>query len=308
MQHFAFNLSDDLSTPFDHQASRVDDPRPYPTEAQLRQFGTAVMNEAVDLIGDTALEDLAPMFLEALIGAFHSTSQRLLTSADKSREELSRLDRDFDGSEVANEQIEEATKKTMGFDIAMMAAEIIRDAAAETYTTQTGEVWTAWRGNVRSSRVTAAQLTAREMIRANDAAKHAMVTPGRPVVAFRGAPVAKSPTDASRIYDALNWALSQWPDMALATSGAPGAERLAIKWAKAKGVQLITAAADFDRHAKAAPFKANEDLIRLKPVICLTLPNSLEDREEREFGPALNLGQQADRASILHKRIRAKAA
>jgi hypothetical protein len=44
----------------------------------------------------------------------------------------------------------------------------------------------------------------------------------------------------------LNWAHAQWPDMALATSGAKGGEKLAIKWAKQKGVTLVLAKPDFD--------------------------------------------------------------
>lgn len=55
------------------------------------------------------------------------------------------------------------------------------------------------------------------------------------VVAFRGAPSADAAEDAARIFDALNWALREWPDMALATTGAEGAEKLAIRWAQQKG-------------------------------------------------------------------------
>ncbi|NHN20230.1 DUF2493 domain-containing protein, partial [Bacillus amyloliquefaciens] len=77
--------------------------------------------------------------------------------------------------------------------------------------------------------------------------------------------------DAGRIFDALNWAKQEWPDMALATTGAKGSEKLAIKWAQQKGVKLILARADFDTHGKAAPFRANDELIALEPEVCLTL-------------------------------------
>ena len=66
------------------------------------------------------------------------------------------------------------------------------------------------------------------------------------MIAFRGAPTADSAEDAGRIFDALNWAKQEWPDMALATTGAKGSEKLAIKWAQQKGVKLILARADFD--------------------------------------------------------------
>ena len=99
--------------------------------------------------------------------------------------------------------------------------------------------------------------------------------------------------------------------MALATTGAKGGEKIAIKWAKQKSVTLVLARADFERHQKAAPFRANDDLLALEPVCCLTLAQSLEPgRAERShpFGPALNLAQQAGHRGVRHLAIQAKAA
>jgi hypothetical protein len=126
------------------------------------------------------------------------------------------------------------TRRARAADVATLAIEIIRDAAAASYTTSTGEVWSPWKGSVKPSRITAAQIDAREALRARKAHKHAAACPGATVVAFRAAPFANTAEDAGRIFDALNWARSQWPDMALATSGAKGAEKLAIKWANQK--------------------------------------------------------------------------
>ncbi|WP_052689549.1 SLOG family protein [Brevundimonas sp. KM4] len=135
--------------------------------------------------------------------------------------------------------------------------------------------------------------------------------PGGPVIAFRGAPSADTAEDAGRIFDALNWALAEWPDMALATTGAKGSEKLAIKWSQQKGVKLILARADFDTHGKAAPFRANDDLIALEPTCCLTLAHSLGEGRgsgDRPFGPAMNLGQKAMEHGVRHVAIRARAA
>ena len=45
-----------------------------------------------------------------------------------------------------------------------LAMEIVRDAAAAAYTTTTGEVWTPWKGSVKASRTTAAQIEARDAL------------------------------------------------------------------------------------------------------------------------------------------------
>lgn len=303
----AFSASPKCDSAFDDLTASLGDGRPHPTEDALVQLGRALMTELVDVISDTALEDYQTILGEALIGAFHSAAGRIERDADRARDAMRALDRDFDGSEAADVELQEATAKARSGDAATMACETIRDAAAETWTIATGEVWTAWRGSRRGTHLTAAQLEAKQAIRAIRDRRSGAADPGGPVIAFRGAPTANTAEDAGRIFDALNWARSEWPDMALATTGAKGAEKLAIKWAGQKGVKLILARADFDTHGKAAPFRANDDLIALEPQCCLTLAASLQATgvaEPHPFGPALNLGQKAREQGLRHLPIR----
>lgn len=281
---------------FEAQALGLDDPRAHPPEEALCQLGHAVMTEVLDVIGETALEDFQATLCETLIGAFHSAAQRIEREADRARDELSRLSRDFGGSEVDDSNLQEATARTHAADVAVLAVEMIRDAAAQAYTVLTGEVWTPWKGSVKASRVTAAQIEAREAIRARQARRSQSVDPGAIVVAFRASPRADTALDAGRIFDALNWAKATWPGMALATTGAKGGEAIAIKWAKGAGVTLVLARVDFDGNGRAAPFRANDELLALEPVCVLTLDNSLDGArasQMKPFGPALNLAQKA---------------
>lgn len=304
----AFSASD---TSFDVQAAALEDVRPHPTEAALVQLGHALMTELIDLTAGTALEDVQTVLCESLIGAFHSAAGRIERDGDRTRDRLRLLERDFDGSEMADTELQEATQAARASDVAQAAAELVRDAASEVFTTQTGEVWTPWRGSRRSTRLTAAQLDARAAVKSAERRKAGEAELIGPTVAFRAAPGADSAEDAQRIFDALNWARAEWPDMALATTGARGAERLAIRWAQQKGVTLVLARADFDRHGKAAPFRANDDLLALEPTCCLTLAQSLEPERAAKahpFGPALNLAQQAQARGVRHVAIRARAA
>lgn len=300
----AFNSAD---TAFDVMAASLQDERPHPTEDALVQLGRAMMTELLDVAGETALEDVQSILAESLIGAFHSAAGRIEREADRARDRMRVLERDFDGSELADTELQEATLKARSADVAQAAAELIRDAASEIYTTVTGEVWTAWRGSRRGTHLTAAQLEAKQALRGIEARRRAEQDPGGPIVAFRAAPMADTAADANRIFDALNWAKAEWPDMALATTGAKGAEKLAIRWARQKGVKLVLAKADFERHGKAAPFRANDELLALQPACCLTLSHSLDEaRADRSkpFGPALNLGQQAAAQGLRHMAIR----
>lgn len=306
----SFSASPKTDSAFDDQAAALNDSRPHPTEAALVQLGRALMTELLDVISDTALEDFQTLLGEALIGAFHSAAGRIEREADRARDAMRALDRDFDGSEAADVELQEATAKARAGDVASQACELVRDAAAETWTVSTGEVWTAWRGSRRGTHLTAAQLEAKQAIRAIRNRRAGEADPGGPVVAFRGAPGADTSDDAGRIFDALNWARQEWPDMALATTGAKGSERLAIKWAQQKGVKLILARADFDAHGKAAPFRANDELIALEPEVCLTLVHSVDRSrgDQRPFGPALNFGQKALENGMRHVPIKARAA
>ncbi|MNU29722.1 hypothetical protein D3C71_181990 [compost metagenome] len=306
----AFAFSPKSDSAFDDLTASLGDSRPHPTEEALVHLGRALMTELLDVIADTALEDVQAVLGEALIGAFHSAAGRIERDADRARDAMRRLDRDFDGSEAADVELQEATARARAGDAAAQAAERIRDAAAEAWTTATGEVWTAWRGSRRGSFLTAAQLEAKQVIRAVRERRADDAFHDGAVVAFRGAPTADTAEDAARIFDALNWALGEWPDMALATTGAKGAEKLAIRWAGQKGVRLILARADFGAHGKAAPFRANDELLALEPVCCFTLAASLDvsrSADGHPFGPALNLGQKAEALGIRRLPLKRRA-
>ncbi|MGA0599344.1 DUF2493 domain-containing protein [Caulobacter sp. KR2-114] len=307
--HPSFTPSADRLTPYEAQAACLEDPRPHPAEAALQQLGCCLMTELLDIVGETALEDFQGLIGEALIGAFHAVSQRIEREADKARDTLGGLVRDFDGSEVLDVEIQAATARARCSDVAMLAMEIVRDAAAAAYATATGEVWSPWKGSVRASRLSAAQIEARDALRAARARKHRSRDAGATIVALRAAPQADTAEDAGRLFDALNWARERWPDMALATSGARGAEKLAIKWAQQKGVPLVLARADFDRHGRSAPFRANEEMLALEPVCVLTLANSvnpLRASAAKPFGPALSLAQKAEEHGLLHHAVKAR--
>ncbi len=286
------------------------DERPHPEQPELEQLGSAVMTEVLALLSNTALEDHRATIGEGLIGAFHSISLRIEREHDRSADEVRRISRDFAGGEIDDVELQEATRRMHAAAAALTAIELIREAAAETYSVVTGETWSPWKGSTRRTASTAAQLDAREALRAKRARGFAGSNPGDQVVAFRGAPQADTAEDAHRIFDGLNWALKTWPNMKLATTGLKGAERLAMSWAKQKKVDVILARADFDRHRKAAPFRCNDQMIDLEPVCVLTLANTLNTERGARFqpyGPALNAGQKAEEKGVRHLAIRVRA-
>jgi hypothetical protein len=281
--------------------------RRYPEDEALSHVGSAMMQELLDVMLDTPLEDHL-LIAEGILGGLHTAAQRIEREADKARDEINRGVRDFDGSEVADTELQQATARARACDAALAAVEKIRDAAAGAYTIATGEVWSPWKGYIRQSPTTAALMDAKDAIRSNKAARHAATTPGAVIVAFRASPQAVSQTDASRIFDALNWARETYPTMALVTTGLHGAEKIAMRWAQQKHVTIVLAKADFNRHGRSAPFRANDEMMALDPVHVLTLAASLETGgvESTPFGPALNLAQEAAKRGVPHIALRAR--
>jgi hypothetical protein len=282
--------------------------RRYPEDEALSHVGSAMMHELLDVMLDTPLEDHL-LIAEGILGGLHTAAQRIEREADKARDEINRGVREFDGSEVADTELQAATAKARACDAALAAVEKIRDSAAMAYTVATGEVWSPWKGYVRGSATTAALMDAKDALRSNKAARHAATTPGAVLVAFRASPQAVSGLDASRIFDALNWAQQTYPTMALVTTGLKGAEKIAMRWAQQKRVTIVLAKADFNRHGRSAPFRANDEMMALDPVHVLTLASSLEPAgvgESTPFGPALNLAQEAAKRGVPHIALRAR--
>src|SRR5437879_544168 len=107
------------------------------------------MTELLDTLLGTALEDHLAVVCETFIGGLHAGSQRLERDADRSRDRLADRLREFDGSEVADVELQDAKHAADAADVAVRALEIVRDAAAAAYATATGEVWSPWRGSTR---------------------------------------------------------------------------------------------------------------------------------------------------------------
>ena len=122
MQPFTSSSFIKSASAFDDQTAALGEVRPHPTEEALLQLGHALMTELLDVIADTALEDYQTILGEALIGAFHSAAGRIERDADRARDTMRALDRDFDGSEAADVELQEATAK---------AAEVSRQTAAQ---------------------------------------------------------------------------------------------------------------------------------------------------------------------------------
>ena len=290
----------------------ADHEMPYPTFDEIEEAGAKVAETLLKVLMDTALEDHITTILTGVIGGFHSAAIRIEREADKAADDMRRLAREFDGNEIADQELQDATLRQYRADAAQMITESLRDACSQNFTELTGEVWTPWKGSAKNrNSVTFAQVEAKDALKARAQAQNSLCNPGDSVVVFRGSSKANKAEDASRIFDALNYARELHPDMKLACTGNNGAETIAMNWAAQKGVQRILAKANFDKFKKAAPFRANDELMALDPVLVFTLEASLAPEKGEDvtpFGPVLNIQDAAKAKGIKVLKITAKKA
>ena len=82
-------------------------------------------------------------------------------------------------------------------------------------------------------------------------------------------------TITSGFWDALDKAREKHPDMVLLHGGSPrGAERIAACWADSRKVTQIAFKPDWNRHAKAAPFRRNDQMLSVMPAGVIVFPGS----------------------------------
>ena len=64
------------------------------------------------------------------------------------------------------------------------------------------------------------------------------------------------------------------PRMVLVHGGGPGAEKIAARWAESRGVHQVVCKPDWNAHGKAAPFRRNDQLLKLLPKGVIGFPGS----------------------------------
>ncbi|ADU15379.1 DUF2493 domain-containing protein [Asticcacaulis excentricus] len=295
---------------YDFIVSQTSDPRPFPSYGEVEHLGRVLITEIIDTFGKDALEEHASMIAHCIIGGIHAAQQRIEREYDRATLELNGLHREFDGSEVKDTQIQDATEKSRYFEAVAVVLETFRKQAELTYEVQTGDVWTPYRGSASNRLTTYAVMEAGETLRRKRQHAQKGAEPTARYVVFRGVQSANTQADAERIFAALNYARSQCPDMQLACTGNLGSEKIAMMWARSNNV--IVHKADFSKAAgRRAPFVANDTLLALKPVMVFYMPTPVNPTNAQDAEPSgivLNISQKASERGIPVFKVAANAA
>lgn len=249
------------------------DPRPLPDELHIRGALADIFDALVTTLGDTRIEPDLEDLLWSTVNLFHRAAARVDRELDRNEDAQRKSQAEQDGSEVRSVELERLTAEGITMVERRDTMEVFRDQAGELFEVHTGSVWRPRTGSrVNHRNLTAAMIDSRDFLAAKRRAEIEPLMPAGAKVAFAG---GLDCDDVQAIWDVLDKVHAKHTAMVLLHGGSTkGAELIASKWADARKVPQIAFKPDWTRHAKAAPFKRNDELLRRVPIGVVVFPGS----------------------------------
>ncbi len=277
--------------PFQHEP----DPRPLPEARTVAGAVADIFDAFVATMGDTRLEPDLEDLLWSTVNLFHRAGARIERELDDNEQAQRRGQKEQDGSEIRSVELERLTAEGMTLIERRNSMEFFRDQAAEQFERHTGSAWRPRGGSMVNHRaLTSAVIDSRDFLAAKRRAETQVLLPAGPKVAFTG---GLDFNNVSVIWDRLDKVHAKHPDMVLLHGGsAKGAERIAAKWADTRKVPQIAFKPDWTKHAKAAPFKRNDQMLEVLPIGVIIFPGSgiqdnLADKAKKLGMPVWKFGE-----------------
>jgi hypothetical protein len=249
------------------------DPRPLPETRIVAAAVADIFDALVATLSETRLEpDLADL-LWSTVNLFHRANERIERELDGNEQTQRRSQRDQDGSEIRSVELERLTAEGITLIERRNTMEFFRDQAAEHFVRHIGSHWHPRSGSMVNHRaLTAAMIDSRDFLAAKRRSETEVLLPAGPKIAFTG---GLDFNDHSLIWNKLDQVRAKHPDMVLLHGGSPkGAERIAARWADHRKVPQIVFKPDWTRHAKAAPFKRNDQMLDVLPIGVIVFPGT----------------------------------
>ena len=249
------------------------DTRPLPESEELSGVVADIFDALTSTLSDTRLEPDLHDLLWSAVNLFHRAIERVQRKLDDNEDAQKRAQREQDGTEIRSVELERLLDQGQILLERRDGMESLRDEAAERYEQIVGSPWRPHSGSMVNHRaLTAAMIDSRDFLNAKRRAETQAVLPAGARIAFTG---GLDCNDHARIWAALDKVRAKHPDMALLHGGTPtGAERIAACWADSRKVPQIVFKPNWTRHAKAAPFKRNDQLLEALPIGVVAFPGS----------------------------------
>lgn len=249
------------------------DPRPLPEDHLVRAAVADTFDAFTAALQDTRLETDLEDLLWGIVNVLHRATGRIERELDDNEQAQQRSQREQDGSEVKSVELERLLAEGLTLIERRNAHEALRDLSADAFELHLRKPWRPHSGSMVSRRMlTATLIDSRDFIAARKRAETEVMLPAGPKVAFTG---GADVNDRKAIWAALDRTHTKHPGMVLLHGGSPkGAELIAAKWADARKVAQVAFKPDWTRHAKAAPFKRNDQMLDVLPIGVVVFPGT----------------------------------
>lgn len=269
------------------------DPRPLPGGDHVAGAVADIFDALIATLADTRLEPDLDDLLWSVTNVFHRGVQRIERQLDDNEQAQRRLQHEQDGTEIRAVELENLIAQGQTMIERRDAFELMRDQAADHYDQYTGSAWRPRAGSmVNHHHLTAAMIDSRDFLAAKRRAETEAMLPAGPKIAFSGGDTA----DHKLIWAKLDQIRAKHPDMVLMHGGSPkGAEKIAARWADHRKVPQVAFKPDWAKHAKAAPFKRNDQMLAVMPIGVIIFPGTgiqenLADKARKLGIPVYRLG------------------
>ncbi len=249
------------------------DPRPLPEAEAISSAVADIFDALAAILGDTRLEPDLEDLLWSTVNIFHRAVGRIERELDDNEQAQRRGQKEQDGSEIRSVELERLTAEGISLIERRNNMEFFRDQAAEQFERHIRSAWRPRSGSMVNHRtLTSAIIDSRDFLAAKRRAETEVLLPAGPKIAFTG---GMEFNDHRLIWDRLDKVHVKHPDMVLLHGGSPkGAERIAACWADNRKVPQIAFKPDWTRHAKAAPFKRNDQMLEVLPIGVMVFPGT----------------------------------
>lgn len=237
-------------------------PIPHDDELQSRAVGEAFEALIGTLQGTGLASEVEPL-AHAFATMLHRRAVSLDQAADRQKVKARALIASQDGSELAEQELNETTRLFTILQEKADALKLMAECAAQHYERETGEHYTPVTGDrtTRRAMETGAVFEAKKLLEAADRAEAERNKVTGTFIAVAG---DADWIDAAPIWRRLDAAREKCPDLVLCHKGSRGVERIAAAWAKARKVPQVLFRPNWSAFNKAAPFRANDEMLKAR--------------------------------------------
>jgi predicted nucleic acid-binding Zn ribbon protein len=259
----------------------------------IGKFGAHIQGLTQALVSLDA-EEMIEDFLDGFAKSVNRQMERKSGQLRRRQDELTESIRASDGTEITENNIQQAQAYCYMLERQEQIAELACIAIHTAFEQTVGRPWVPNSSSFSAKHtqtVTAATASSTKWAsrRRHTEANTFKLPEGRPVAITGGFAAGKWTIDKLQMWQKFDKLKAKYDDLVLILTDETGANREAQTWANKNKIPNVVLTADFTANGKSAAFRRNDEVLHLKPLTLLTFIGN---------GPSQELTKQAKAAGV----------